>query len=218
VPLSELSQNLVYKAQLLKFLKAPSTNIEQDTMNLQDEYPTVVIGNHVENRDDSIPPFYVTLTIHDKLLHNCMLNLGASHNLMPKTVMEELGSEITRVYHDLYSFDSRVFQCIRVIKDLAVTLTQLLMKSIVIDIVVADILVKYGMLLSRSWASKLRGMLQMDMTYATVPIFDGEKNSLYREKKLKYVVSNAKKSKNVPVYAIEENMDFFQLVVSTNFR
>lgn len=94
--------------------------------------------------------------------------------------MEELGLEITRAYHDLYSFDSRVVQCIGVIKDLAVTLTQLLMKSIVMDIVVTNIPAKYGMMLSRSWAGKHGGTLQMDMTYATIPIFDGEKKSLYR--------------------------------------
>jgi len=76
-------------------------------VNLQDEYPKVVVGNHVENRDDSIAPFYVTITIHDKLLHNCMLDSGASHNLMQNMVMEDLGLEITRAYHDLYSFDSR---------------------------------------------------------------------------------------------------------------
>lgn len=163
VPLLELSQNPVYKNQLQRFLKVPSTSGEQDTVNLQDEYPTVVVGNHVENGDDRIPPFYVMLTIHDKLLHNCMLDLGASHNLMPKTFMEELGLEITRAYHNLYSFDSRAVQCIGFIKDLVVTLTQLPMKSVAMDIVVADIPAKYGMMLSRSWEGKLGGTLQMDM-------------------------------------------------------
>jgi hypothetical protein len=58
---------------------------------------------------------------------------------MPKTVMEELGLEVTRAYHDLYSFDSRRVQCLGVIKDLVVTLFQLPMKSVVMDIVVADV-------------------------------------------------------------------------------
>jgi len=169
--------------KLPQFLKAPSTSAEQDTVNLQDEYPTVVVGNHVENKDDRIPLFYITLTIHDKLLHKCVLDSGASHNLMVKTVIEELGLEITGAYHDLYSFDSRSVQCIGVIKDLAVTLTQHPMKSVVMDIVLAHILVKYGMLLSRSWAGKLGGTLQMDMTYATVPIFESEKKRLYKENK-----------------------------------
>ena len=58
----------------------------------------------------------------------------------------------------------------------------------------------------------------MDMTYATIPIFEGDKKILYRENKLKYMVSNARNSKNAPVYAIEENMDCFQLVVSSDFQ
>jgi hypothetical protein len=71
----------------------------------------------VEDRDDSSPPFYTSLNIHDKVLHNCLMDSGASHNLMPKNVMEELRLEITKYYHDLYSFDSRRVQCLGVIKD-----------------------------------------------------------------------------------------------------
>jgi hypothetical protein len=74
---------------------------------------------------------------------------------MPKAVMEELGLEVTRAYHDLYSFDSRRVQCLGVIKDLVVSLFQLPMKSMVMDIVVADVPPKFGMLLSRSWIKRL---------------------------------------------------------------
>jgi hypothetical protein len=109
----------------------------------------------VEDRNDSSPPFYTSLNIHDKVLHNCLMDSGASHNLMPKTVMEELGLEVTRAYHDLYSFDSRKVQCLGVIKDLVVTLFQLPMKSVVMDIVVAHVPPKFGMLLSRSWIKRL---------------------------------------------------------------
>lgn len=45
-------------------------------------------------------------------------------------------------------------------------------KGLVIDIVVADIPPKYGMLLSRSWGTKLQGNLQRDMSYDTIPIFN----------------------------------------------
>ena len=88
-----------------------------------------------------------------------MLDSGPSHNLILKTVMEELGVEITRAYQDLYSFDSRAVQCLGVIKDLLVTLTQLPMRSVVMDVVVADIPAKYGMLFSSSWEGKLGGTL-----------------------------------------------------------
>jgi hypothetical protein len=93
-----------------------------DSVNLQDEKPTIILGPLVEDRDDSSPPLYTSLNSHDKVLHNCLMDSGASHNLMPKTVMHELGLEITKTYHDLYSFDSRKVKCLGFIKDLVVTL------------------------------------------------------------------------------------------------
>ena len=50
------------------------------------------------------------------------------------------------------------------------------------DVVVADIPPKFGVLLSRSWTSKLKGSLQMDMSYATIPVVN-ENKRLYSEKR-----------------------------------
>jgi hypothetical protein len=113
----------------------------------------------VEDRDDSSPPFYTSLNIHDKILHNFLMDSGASNNLMPKTIMDELGLEITKTYNDLYSFESRKVKCLGVIKDPVVTIFQLPMKSVVMDIVVVDVHPKFGMLFSRSWIKILGGTL-----------------------------------------------------------
>ena len=94
------------------------------------------------------------------MIHNCLLDSGASHNLMLKAVMEIFGFSITKPYHDLYAFDSRAVKCLGVIKDMVVSLAQIPMKSVIMDIVVADITPKFGMLLSRSWAKKVGGNLQ----------------------------------------------------------
>jgi hypothetical protein len=133
-----------------------------------------MFGLHIENTKDFVAPFYITLTMHDHLLHNCMLDSEASHNLMPKIIMEKLGLEITRHYQDLYLFDSRKVKCLSMIKDLVVNIALMPVKSILMDVVVADVPAKYGMLLSRSWGTKLGGSLQLDMTYATIPIFGGQ--------------------------------------------
>ena len=127
----------------------------------------------IEEIDESFPPFYISLNIHDKVLHNCLLDSGASHNLMPKAMMDELGLSIRKPYHDLFSFDSGKVKCLGLIKDLVVNLTQLPSKSIMMDIVVADIPPKFGLLLSRSWSKRLGGILKMDLTYATIPMFGG---------------------------------------------
>ena len=58
------------------------------------------------------------------------------------------------------------------------------------------------MLLSRSWASKLKGTLQMDLSFATIPLFGGHKR-LYRYKRLASVVSSQDKPKNHPIYVVD---------------
>jgi hypothetical protein len=92
------------------------------------------------------------------------MDFGASHNVMPKVAMEELGLEITIPYHDLYSFDSKKVKCLGLMKDVVVTLSHLPMKSVVLDVIVADIPPKFGMLISRSWDKKVGGTLQMDLS------------------------------------------------------
>ena len=88
-----------------------------------------------------------------------MLDFGASHNLRPKKVMGELGLDITKKYHDLYTFYSKIFKCLGVIKNLVVSLTLLPMKSLVMEIIVVDIPSRFKILLSRSWSKKLGGTL-----------------------------------------------------------
>jgi ribonuclease HI/uncharacterized small protein (DUF1192 family) len=206
VPLTELIKHEGFKKRFSELLQSESTSLPTDSINFQDEKPAVILGPMIEDRDDSSPPFYTSLNIHDKVLHNCLMDSGASHNLMPKIVMEELGLEVTKAYHDLYSFDSRRVQCLGVIKDLVVSLFQLPMKSVVMDIVVADVPPKFGMLLSRSWIKRLGGTLQMDLTYATIPVFGGEHRRLYREAQLAYIVSDEANPTNHPIFALDTDL------------
>jgi hypothetical protein len=92
-------------------------------------------------------------------LQNAMLDSGASHNLMPKVVMDQLGLHITRPYKDMLSFDSMKVKCLGLIKDPVVYLSQIPAKNMVMDVVVVDIPPKFGMLLSGSWAAKLKGIV-----------------------------------------------------------
>lgn len=121
IPLTELIKKNVYRSQVLKVL-----NIEENTdiVNINDDQPKILFGIEVDGKpqEGGFPPFYVTLNIHDKILHNAMLDSGASYNLMPKIVMEKLGLEITRPYKDLYYFNSSKVRCLGLIKDLYVTL------------------------------------------------------------------------------------------------
>ena len=71
------------------------------------------------------------------------------------------------------------------------------------DMVVVDIPPKFGLLLSRSWGKRLGGTLQMDLSYATIPVFGGEMKRLYRENQLAYIISDGKNFVNHPIYAVD---------------
>jgi len=184
----------------------PEFESQSDVINLEDDRPNITFGPHFEGSKNNIAPFYITLNIHDQLLHNCMLDSGASHNVMPKIIMEKLGLQITRPYGNLYSFDSRKVKCMGMIKDLVVTLAQVPVKSILMDVVIVDIPPKYGMLLSRSWGAKLGGSLQLDMSYATIPMFGGQFTHLYRDTRLAYTVSDPQNLHNFPIYIADRDL------------
>jgi ribonuclease HI len=206
IPFLELIKKEDFKKYLSKMLQLESSPNATDFINLQDEKLAVILGPLIEDRDDSSPPFYTSLNIHDKVLHNCLMDLGASHNLMPKYVMDELGLEVTKIYHDLYYFDSRKFKCLGVIKDMVVTLFQLPMKSILMDIVVVDVPPKFGMLFSRSWTKRLGGTLQTDLSYATTLVFEGEHRMIYKEAQLAYIISDEANPTNHIVFAFNTNL------------
>ena len=93
------------------------------------------------------------------IVHNSMIDFGHSHNLMPKGVVEIMSLEITRPYKYLYSFHSRKVKCLGMIKYMVVTLTKIPSKTVLMDVVVEEIPPKFGILLSRTWTSKLKGGL-----------------------------------------------------------
>jgi len=157
IPLVELAKNPTYKKKIPKSISFSEDEIQADVINLEDDKMNIVFGPHFEGVKDIVATFYITLTLFNKLLHKCMLDSRASHNVIPEAIMDKLGLKITRPYGDLYSFDSRKVKCIGMIKDLVVNLAQIPTKIILMDVVVANIPLKYDMLLSRSWGVKLGG-------------------------------------------------------------
>ena len=178
-----------------------------DSLNIQDDHSKIMFGPWAQILDNTegIPPFYINFRIHDMFLHNAMLDSGASHNLIPTVIMESLGLDVTRPYSDLFFFDSSEVKCLGLVKVLVVVLHQIPEKSIVMDVVVDDVPPKLGIILSGSWATKLKGTLQMDMYYGMIPIF-GEQKRLYSENHLVYMISNKENPESHPIYVVDTDM------------
>lgn len=88
IPLSKLINKNAYKSQVIKALKIGEGT---DIVNLVDCQPELIFGPEIEGKsqDVSEPSFYISLNIHDKIMHNAMIDSGASHNLMPRAIMEK---------------------------------------------------------------------------------------------------------------------------------
>ena len=105
--LSELMSKDAYRSQVIKALSIEpdigtkaltvgSAN-HSDTVNITNDQPELMFGPEVDGQTDNgvVAPFYISLNIHELIQHNAMLDSGASHNLMPKAVMEKLGLKVT---------------------------------------------------------------------------------------------------------------------------
>ena len=65
-------------------------------LEVNTDAPTISFGSRLENGDEEeVPPFYLSLNVHNMVVHNAMLDSRASHNLMPKGVVESMGLEVT---------------------------------------------------------------------------------------------------------------------------
>jgi len=88
VPLTELVKTQAYQREITEFINLSQNVNINDIVTLQEDKTVVVFGSHVEEVYSSTPPFYISLLVHDLLLHNCMSDSRASHNLMPLSVMK----------------------------------------------------------------------------------------------------------------------------------
>lgn len=154
-------------------------------------------------------PFYMSLHLGNDILHNCMLDSGASANVMPISVMKQLGLDVHRPYGNVCRLDSRSMSIHDVIKDMVVRLIASQDISIIMDIVVVDLPPSYGMLLSRKFSSSLSGTIQMDLSFASIPNPEGRLVRIMREPKKPFHVEKATRQVNrsgrvSPIYYIDD--------------
>ncbi|KAH9312413.1 hypothetical protein KI387_027448, partial [Taxus chinensis] len=76
--------NIVETPPIIEGLETPPTLEELG------EPPEVFLGTSLVESQLNVDPFFTTMIIKDRLLHNCMFNSGASCNVMPLEVMNEM--------------------------------------------------------------------------------------------------------------------------------
>ena len=98
---------------------------------------------------EDIDPFMLSLVVNGKPLKNCTIDSGASNTVIPFKVMESLGLKVDTKQGRCCAMDSQEVSIIGTINALPYKLSAYLDANLTMTILVVDILLMYGMLLSR---------------------------------------------------------------------
>lgn len=148
---------------------------------------------------DKPDPFYISLYIAGCKLRNCIIDSGASDNVMPSKVSHALGLSFNKPIGKVFLMESKQVLLVGQIKDAQVSLAAQPQKKLKLNILVADIPTSYGMLLSHSFCKDLGGEIQLDWSHALIPL-GNKKVRLDPEPKEKYIVLNSDDSRAEILY------------------
>ena len=176
-----LKSNKDQLEKLVQFIKGDSTvHSSKGILKTPKDGKTQNIVAATTPSNEKIEPFFVSFLINGCKLSNCIIDSGASDNVMPEKVAHALGLTCTRTFGSCYSMETKQVPLIGQIKDAQMVLAQFPQKRVKVTILVADIPASYGMLLSRKFCRDLGGEIQMDWSHAMIPI-NGEMKKLMPE-------------------------------------
>jgi hypothetical protein len=105
LPFMEVVKKPQQRENLLNILDDTNSRIEAIVVNTRQQQNFTSVRPR-----DKIPPFYISLKNHDFTIHKCLVDNGDTDNIIPLSVMEDLGMECTKYYEtgeSIYAIDSR---------------------------------------------------------------------------------------------------------------
>ena len=70
IPFNELLRNREYRDKIADMVRSQG-EFQQDILEVEDDAPTIFFGSKIENvDDDEAPPFYLSINVHDMIVHN----------------------------------------------------------------------------------------------------------------------------------------------------
>jgi hypothetical protein len=184
------------------------------------------INTYSEGRKERpfVPPFLLTFKVFNKNLHNCLVDSGASSNVMPLAVCNKLGVVPLKSDKHVIQLDRTQVKVMGELKDVMIRIATHPNFVQIIDIIVVDIPEAYGLLLSHDWSEKLNGYFSMDWAHLWLPL-KGYKNMIRidRERYLKHTITdletpNEPASTDFPVlgnYSCDSHFGDFSPLLST---
>ena len=114
-------------------------------------------------------PFLLSFEIFNHNVHNCLVDSGASSNVMQLLVCKNINGQPAPSPSQMVQLDIYVVKIIGEMKDVLIRLSVDPRVCQFIDIMVVDILEVYGLILSKDWSTKLNGYFATDWSHMWLP-------------------------------------------------
>jgi hypothetical protein len=140
----------------------------------------------------NVPPFLLTFEIFNRNVHNCMVDSGASSNVMPWSVCQNINTKVEPSSLKIIQLARTDVKVMGELKNVLIRLSSNPKLHQFIDIIVVDIPKVYGMFLSRDWLEQLHGYFATDWSHLWLPE-NGKPNKIRvnRERYLKFTVTDS---------------------------
>jgi ribonuclease HI len=188
----KIPQQKDFLLQALKSVENPTTSNGQE-INLSPTdlviKPTVNTCSEDRKEKPFVLPFLLTFEVFNKSLHNCLVDLGASFNVMPLSICKKLNAVLLKSDKHVIQLDRTQVKVMGELKDVMIRIATHPKFVQVIDIIVVDIPEAYGLLLRRDRSEKLNRYFSIDWAHLWLPR-KGYKNMIRidRERYLKHTV------------------------------
>ena len=171
---------------MLKALEVPEEELPTDNQP-KEEIGEASVGGKSKYKT---PSFLLTFEIFNYNVHNCLVDLGASVNVMPWSVCKKINGQPKPSTWQVIQLDRTTVKVIGEMEDVLIRLSADERVCQYIEIVVADIPDAYGLVLSRYWAARLDGYFASDCSHLWFP-YKGSPNQIkvLREPQMKYNVT-----------------------------
>jgi hypothetical protein len=146
-----IPQQKDFLLQALKSIEAPITSTDLGEVpsptDLKNK-PNVNAFSVDKKGNPFVPPFLLTFEVFNINLHNCLVDSGASSNVMPLSICKKLNAVLLKSDKHVIQLDKTQVKFIGELKDVMIRMATHPKFVQVIDIIVVDIPEAYGLLLS----------------------------------------------------------------------
>jgi hypothetical protein len=146
--------------QALSSVENPTTSDGQEkNLAPTDLARKPMVNTYSEGRKERpfVPPFLLTFEVFNRNLHNCLVDSGASSNVMPLAICNKLGVVPLKSDKHVIQLDRTQVKVMGELKEVMIRIATHPNFVQVIHIIAVDISEACGLLLSRDWSRKLNG-------------------------------------------------------------